>query len=132
MRNVKVFVSSPGDLKIERQLVAALIDSFNSRATLRDNYKFTAYLYERFAPAMSGESPQDVVDTQMLRPSETDVVIVMLWSRIGTPLAQINPDTGQVYGSGTEYEFYEAYRAYQKHKSPLVLLYRCTRPLPEG
>ncbi|MEP7286728.1 MAG: hypothetical protein ABI947_13290 [Chloroflexota bacterium] len=132
MRNIRVFVSSPGDLKAERQLIADLIESFSKRATIRDRYKFTPFLYERFAPAVTGEAPQVVVNEQMLRPSETDIVICILWSRFGTPLAEINPDTGQPYDSGTEFEFYEAYRAYQKRKTPTILLYRCTRPVPEG
>jgi len=130
MRNVRVFVSSPGDLKAEREIAAAVIRAFNDRSTIRDRYKFSAYLYEEHAPALTGEGPQDVIDQQMLRPSEADMVVCMLWARFGTPLNEINPDTGKPYGSGTEYEFYEAYRAYRRSKRPAVLLYRCTRPAP--
>lgn len=132
MRNIKVFISSPGDLREARQVVAELLRDFNERPTIRDRYKFSAYLYEEHAPALTGEGPQDVVNEQMLQPRDADIVICMLWSRLGTPLTEINPDTGKPYGSGTEYEFYDAYRAYQRRKRPLVLLYRCSAPPPEG
>jgi tetratricopeptide (TPR) repeat protein len=55
----------------------------------------------------------------------------MLWSRFGTEIPDsLNPDTGRPYGSGTEYEFYDAYRAYQRRGRPTLLLYRCTAPPP--
>ncbi len=131
MRNVRVFVSSPGDLKAEREIADEVIRAFNERSTIRDRYKFSAYLYEEHAPALTGEGPQEVIDQQMLRPQDADIVICLLWARFGTPLAEINPDTGKPYGSGTEYEFYDAYRAYQRSKRPTVLLYRCMRPPPD-
>ncbi|NDJ62198.1 MAG: tetratricopeptide repeat protein, partial [Chloroflexi bacterium] len=130
MRNVKVFVSSPGDLRPERQVIAEVLREFNERPTIRDRYKFSHYLYEDHAPAQAGEGPQDVVNTQMLEPHEADLVICMYWSRYGTPLEAINPDTGQPYGSGTEWEFYDAYRAYQRRKRPTILLYRKSTPPP--
>src|SRR5688572_16079856 len=85
MRNVRVFISSPGDLHEQRRMVAQDIEELNKRAGFRDRYKFVAYLYEQLAPAMTGDGPQDVVNEQMLRPSDADIVVCMLWSRIGTP-----------------------------------------------
>ncbi|MDD1620428.1 MAG: SIR2 family protein [Methylococcaceae bacterium] len=54
-------------------------------------------------------TPQEAVNCGLAKPSECDVVIVILWSRMGTPL----PDTylkvdGSRYLSGTEYEYEEA------------------------
>ncbi len=132
MRNVKVFLSSPGDLYEERQIVAQLIRALNDRATIRDRYKFSPYLFEHNAPAVTGEAPQEVVNEHMLQPHDADIVICMLWSRMGTPLTEINPDTGLPYASGTEYEFYDAYRSYRRRKRPIVLLYRYRAPAPEG
>ncbi|MBK8026107.1 MAG: tetratricopeptide repeat protein [Chloroflexi bacterium] len=128
MRNVKVFVSSPSDLRAERAIVAEVIRIMNERPTIRDRYKFSPYLYEEHAPALTGDGPQEVVNREMIQPQHADILVCMLWSRMGTPLGQINPDTGKPYQSGTEYEFYEAYRSYQRRKSPSVLLYRCTAP----
>lgn len=127
MRNVKVFVSSPSDLRRERDAVSTLIRTLNERPTIRDRYKFSPYLYEEHAPAVSGEAPQQVINEQMIEPHGADILICMLWSRMGTPLTEVNPDTGKPYLSGTEWEFYNAYRAYQRTKRPVILLYRCTR-----
>src|SRR5689334_20345633 len=124
MREIRVFISSPSDLRRapddpaaipgepadKRQLVSDVIRALNERPTLRERYKFIPYLYEELTPpVVGGQEAQKVVDDQMLRPSETDVVICLLWSRMGTPLTDINPDTKRPYESGTEYEFYDAY-----------------------
>lgn len=131
MRNVKVFVSSPSDVSRERTLAASVIRALNERPTIRDRYKFSPYLYEEHAPAQAGATPQEVVNREMIQPHNADILICILWSRIGTPLTEINPDTGQAYQSGTEFEFYEAYRSYLRRRSPLVLLYRKLAP-PEN
>ncbi|MDZ4770559.1 MAG: tetratricopeptide repeat protein [Chloroflexota bacterium] len=125
MKNIKVFLSSPSDLRRERAQVAALIRALNERPTIRDKYKFSPYLYEEHAPAQTGQAPQQVVNEGMLQPHDADLVICMLWTRMGTPLAEVNPDTGMPYQSGTEWEFYDAYRHYLRQRKPIVLLYRC-------
>jgi tetratricopeptide (TPR) repeat protein len=130
MKNIKVFVSSPGDLRRERALIIGMIRGMNERPTIRDRYKFSPYLYEEHAPALAGAAPQQVVNQMMLEPHDADLVICMLWSRMGTPLAEINPDTGQPYQSGTEWEFYDAYRSNRRRGTPVLLLYRCTAPPP--
>ncbi|MCK6577687.1 MAG: tetratricopeptide repeat protein [Anaerolineae bacterium] len=133
MRNVKVFVSSPSDLRKARAVVADVVRALNERPTIRDRYKFSPYLYEEHAPALTGEGPQEVVNREMIQPHHADILVCMLWSRMGTPLSAMNPDTGKPYLSGTEYEFYEAYRSYQRRKTPTLLLYRCTAPpLPDA
>jgi tetratricopeptide (TPR) repeat protein len=130
MKNIKVFVSSPGDLRKERALVVGMIRGLNERPSIRDRYKFSPYLYEEHAPALAGTAPQQVVNEAMLEPHDADLVICMLWARMGTPLTEINPDTGQPYQSGTEWEFYDAYRANQRRRTPVLLLYRCVAPPP--
>src|SRR5207248_528167 len=105
---VKVFVSSPGDLGDARAIVAHEIEKFNKRKTIENKLVFSAYLYEERTPAAIGDGPQNIVDTEMLPAHDADVVICMFRSRFGTPLQEINPDTGKPYGSGTEYEFFDA------------------------
>lgn len=151
MRTFKIFISSPSDLrrapdlpddelkaqhpgepKDKRALVAEIIDNFNKRPGYRDKYKFQYYAYEELTPALTaGDDAQRVVDKQMIKPRDTDIVICMLWSRMGTPLADINPYTGRPYASGTEYEFYDAYDSARKRRGrPLLLLYRYLAPPP--
>ncbi|HEY5807780.1 MAG TPA: hypothetical protein VIT67_07415, partial [Povalibacter sp.] len=66
---------------------------------------------------------------QIVKPSETDVVIAILWARLGTPLpAQFTRADGSRYGSGTEYEFEEAIEGFRKNGKPDLLVYRRTAP----
>lgn len=145
MREIRVFISSPSDLRRapddpsaipgepadKRQLVSDVVQALNNRPTLRERYKFIPYLYEELTPpVVGGQEAQKVVDDQMLRPRDTDVVICLFWSRMGTPLTEINPDTKRPYESGTEYEFYDAYRSYKRRRKPIPLVYRYRAPAP--
>ena len=56
---------------------------------------------------------------QILPPSNADIVVCILWSRLGTPLSEDfrRPD-GSRYGSGTEWEFEDAARSYRERVRP--------------
>lgn len=66
---------------------------------------------------------------QIIKPSETDVVIAILWSRLGTKLPKdfLRTD-GTRYESGTEYEFEEAIEGFRKNGKPDLLVYRRMAP----
>jgi formylglycine-generating enzyme required for sulfatase activity len=82
-------------------------------------------------------TPQEAIAAGLPRPSECDVVIVVLWSRMGTPLPPgwRKPD-GSAYRSGTEWEFLEAVEATRsagndpapraRPPKPEILVYRRT------
>ena len=71
----------------------------------------------------------DSFQAQLARPSETDVVVAVLWSRLGTPLPrQIRRADGSAYRSGTEFEIEDALAGARAHGRPKVLLYRKTAP----
>src|SRR5262249_31239476 len=76
-----------------------------------------------------GRAAQDIVDTYLLDPADADILVCMFWQRMGSPQERLDPETNQPYQSGTEYEFFRAYRAYQADGRPLILLYRCVRPI---
>ena len=58
-------------------------------------------------------TPQEAVNRFGCRPSECDIVIVVLWSRLGThlDLSKFQKPNGEPYLSGTEYEYEEAVNA---------------------
>ena len=66
---------------------------------------------------------------QIVKPSDTDVVIAILWSRLGTRLPkEFTRSDGSRYESGTEYEFEEAIEGFRKSGRPDLLVYRKTAP----
>ena len=72
-------------------------------------------------------TPQEAIDKRRPKPSQCDIVVVVLWSRMGTPLPPEHrkPD-GRPYVSGTEYEFCDAMDAAKRTGKPTTLVYRRT------
>src|SRR3954465_3838504 len=77
----------------------------------------------------AGLTPQEAVNRFKHKPSECDIVIVILWSRIGTHLdlaAFGEKPGGGPYLSGTEWEFEDAWKAWKAQKRPEIFVYRRT------
>lgn len=76
---IKIFISSPGDVNDERRR-AALVISRLKREFVRF-FEISAVLWE-YEPMLSSGHFQDIIDP----PSAADIVVLILWSRLGTPL----------------------------------------------
>ena len=131
-RHLRIFLSSPGDVAEERQLALDLITSdLRGNPLLEGRIAFDLVSWDdphASTPMPAHLTPQDGVNLFRGRPSECDIVIVVLWSRIGTPLPKepkfLRSD-GTPYRSGTEYEFEDAMSAaVATGGRPTVLLYR--------
>jgi hypothetical protein len=70
-------------------------------------------------------TPQEAMTRDRPKPSDCDVVVVILWARMGTrqPAADLKPD-GTRFESGTEWEYLDAVAAAERRGMPLVLVYR--------
>ncbi len=121
---LKIFISSPGDVGDERRR-AALVISRLKREFARF-FDLSAVLWE-YEPMLSSGHFQDVIDP----PSSADIVVLILWSRLGTPLPA-KTDTreykgldGRVPVTGTEWEYEQALQARQTRGGvPDLLVYR--------
>lgn len=72
-------------------------------------------------------TPQEAIDKRRPKPSQCDIVVVVLWSRMGTPLPpEHTKPGGRPYVSGTEYEFCDAMDAAKRTGKPTTLVYRRT------
>jgi hypothetical protein len=120
MRTLRIFISSPGDVVEERTLTKRVLErlkgEFSGRITLEPIF----WEHELLLAT-------DTFQGQIVRPSETDIVVAILWSRLGTRLpAEFKRADGSRYSSGTEYEFEEAVAAHKRQGRPDLLVYRKT------
>ncbi len=121
---LRIFVSSPGDVPVERDRAADVI------ARLQEEFKH----YARLEPFFWEDEPVRATDTfqpQLPEASEMDIVVGILWARIGTLLAPdiVRPD-GRRYESGTVYELETAAASYRSRAVPDLVVYRKTSNPP--
>jgi tetratricopeptide (TPR) repeat protein len=122
LKSLRIFVSSPGDVAEERLIARRVIGRLE--AQYGDALHLDPVFWEH-EPLVATASFQE----QILRPSETDVVIAILWSRLGTALpAHIRRADGSPYASGTEFEVEDAIAGFRRSGRPELLVYRKTAP----
>lgn len=112
-------MSSPGDVLPERQVVRAAVEAL--RDELRDQLELDAFFWEQEALPSTTDYTSSIES-----PAHFDLVIVLLWSRLGTPLdPELHPrPDGGGYASGTEYEIEVASAAHAEHGRPDVYIFR--------
>ena len=122
MKTLRFFISSPGDVFEERALAGRVIERLQSEFIGKVVLEPVLWEHE---PLLATATFQ----TQIVQPSDTDVVVAILWSRLGTPLpSQFRRADGSRYESGTEYEFEEAIAGFRKNGKPNLLVYRRSTP----
>jgi Novel STAND NTPase 1 len=118
-KTIKIFLSSPMDVAEERFAAKRVIER------LREQFAYYGHIEavfseEKALPAT--ETPQKNIPA----PSDTDIVVVLLWSRLGTPILDEHyrerPDDPPM--TGTEWEFYDAAKSYRATGRPFLLVYR--------
>jgi hypothetical protein len=124
--NLRVFISSPGDVADERTFAQQVIEQeLPKDPFLRGKVTLDVVRWDDpNAPATmeATVTPQEAVNRALPTPSQCHIVIVILWSRMGTPLpGDYRKPDGTPYDSGTEWEFLDAL---QGKPAPVVLVYR--------
>jgi len=126
VRSLSVFVSSPGDLSDERKLVQDVVGGLSQTPQLSERISLRVLKWEDGVPPEIGEAPQAAVDKYLGYASSADIVVMLVGGRLGTRLT--GPQTGLPSPSGTEYELENAYEAYRRKGSPVLLVYRKDDP----
>jgi len=130
MLRIRIFIASPGDVIDERNLAREVIEQISGERAFRGRIYLETIAWDRPGvqiPMEAGLMPQEAIARDLPKPSECDLVIVILWSRLGTPLpAEYVKEDGTRYLSGTEWEYCDAVGSSRKTGRPRVWLYRRT------
>jgi len=77
---IAVFLSSPMDVKPERDRARAACLELQTEPSIRQRFRLDTYAYEDRVPPVIGETPQKTVDRYLLRPDDADVLVCILWN----------------------------------------------------
>ncbi|MBI1277531.1 MAG: SUMF1/EgtB/PvdO family nonheme iron enzyme [Anaerolineaceae bacterium] len=132
-RHIRIFLSSPGDVTEERALARKVIQQLQSDPIWRGKISTECIAWDKpgvTTAMLATMTPQEAINKNLATPSQCDIVVVIFWSRMGTPLPEEykKPD-GSPYLSGTEWEFEDAVTASEKKDGiPIVSVYRRSDP----
>jgi WD40 repeat protein/tetratricopeptide (TPR) repeat protein len=152
MKIIRVFVSSPGDVKAERSIADRLLRSTAEEFGISVSVQYSNLLREERAPLLPDTEPRDNelvlcpyfweyqrfssdigYQDQIPNPAQFDLVICILWSRLGTKLhPRFRMPDGSEPRSGTEFELEWAKEQHKKTPGvPALQVYRNrSRPNP--
>ncbi len=127
-RHIRIFLSSPGDVADERGLALDVLDKLPYDPLLRGKITLEIVAWDKpgaDTPMLATTTPQEAINQGLPLPGQCDIVIVIFWARMGTPLPDKykKPD-GERYFSGTEWEYLNAFDEAQKTGLPLLVVYR--------
>jgi hypothetical protein len=129
MRDLRVFIASPRDVEVERGHIRNVLPLLQTELNVRlDIVEWSE------APFSANESPERSIVSKLKSPRDCDLVVVVVWGRLGTYLDVDEfgqkPD-GSPY-TGTEWEFHEALRAATDSSEgrPVVVLFRRIEAVP--
>ncbi len=115
---LKIFLSSPGDVAEERALAEFVFRRLAAEVAHAVRLTFVIWEHE----PMFGHTG---FQQQIERPSQSDLVVSILWSRLGSRLpADFAPAPGEPPPTGTEFEIRDALASYAARGRPSLLIYR--------
>lgn len=119
-KKLRIFISSPGDVKLERSIAKRVVDELSS--IYREYIELEILMWEDL-PLEATNSFQGGID-YFLKQSPIDIAVFILWSRLGSTLGHTYKRAdGSIYDSGTEYEFDTMYTLWLKTQKPRIMVY---------
>src|ERR1044071_8254805 len=120
---LQIFISSPSDVVPERRRAQLVIEKLGKEYSRF--FAIAPVLWE-VEPMLASGHFQD----QIVPPSQTDILVLIVWSKLGTPLPP-KTETREYRGidnrvpvTGTEWEFEDALAANKTRGAPDLMAYR--------
>lgn len=130
--HLRIFLSSPGDVNEERRLAHSVMNQLPRTPFIHGKVTLDIVAWDdpdAPIPMNAGEAPQSSVALFKGRPSECDLTVVILWSRLGTVLLpSLRRKDGSRFESGTIWEYEDALEAgrpvwvYRRSEEPTIRL----------
>lgn len=114
MRIYEVFISSPSDVNLERDVVQEAIEQINRYNGSKEGYRLNPLRWESDVSSQFGSHPQKIINEQI--GDDYDIFVGILCNRFGQKT--------ELYESGTEEEFYRAYERFDSlRRTPEILFF---------
>src|SRR5271169_698698 len=117
MSRYRIFLSSPGDVRPERDRAQAVIDRLNAEHPGEGHFSLTRWEQSYYSATGSFQE-------QIESPGAHDLVVFIFWKRLGTDLPPAYNRPDGTTRTGTEYEFEQALEAALRLEVPDILVYR--------
>lgn len=127
LKKIRIFAASPSDVVAERAKLRTVVEMLKPTA---DFLGLSLEVLDWRDVVPNAGRPQQIIFDQ-LKPTSWDIFIGILWHRFGTPPGKKDPKTRKDYLSGAEEEFRIAYELWEQFGKPRIVMYRCTRPVPQ-
>jgi hypothetical protein len=117
-RSLRVFISSPDDVVAEREAARRVVRRLAEE--FRNDIDLGEVMWE-WRPMLADAHFQ----TQIPPPHDADVAVVVLWSKLGTPLPHHEPFLGPISRQqvkGTEWELEDAIDGLRGNGKPRLLV----------
>jgi hypothetical protein len=127
-KEITVFVAHCSDSEELKDIVFKVIEEINSYLSCFYNLTIKPREWKQNTYAGMG-NPEQLILEQM-PPDKCNIFVGIFRFKFGAPTGNINKDTGQKYLSGTEEEFCTAYHMWEQYKTPHIMIFKSTEPIP--
>ncbi|RRD48753.1 hypothetical protein [Arachnia propionica] len=122
----RVFVAAPSDVKKERDLVFEVVNTLAYDPFLKGRVSLQVVAWDgpsATVPMLGHLDPQAAISEGLPRPGDCEFVVLILHSRLGTPLPdEYASALGLSEVTGTEWEYHDALRGAERPVWPTELL----------
>jgi tetratricopeptide (TPR) repeat protein len=123
-RTYSIFLSSPGDVQLERNRAQTVVDRLNAEHPGQPIFSLVRWeqSYYSASGTFQGQIPQ---------PGEHDIAVFIFWKRLGSELPPEFNRADSTTRTGTEFEFEQARDARERNPDglPDILVYRKTEKI---